>query len=153
MTQFFTIHLLLRVIFLPVGSNVQRLHSSRCCAFSLSFPYPSSIIQSMNFCLGLSLSLFPFTHPSIHYLPLQRVATSECVISSAIYQSHIKKLPLANVSTKSSIPAIPAFMNIHVGVYVCKHNDVLRHIGVQACTRNVIRLHVCRDTAAADFKH
>src|SRR6218665_1432374 len=42
------------------GPNVQRLVSSRCCAFSLSFQYPSSIIQSMSFCLDLPLPLFPF---------------------------------------------------------------------------------------------
>src|SRR6218665_3580592 len=36
---------LLQVICLPAGPNVQRLHSARCCAFSLSFYYPSSIIH------------------------------------------------------------------------------------------------------------
>ena len=56
---------LLQVICLPTGPNVQRLNSSRCCAFSLSFPYPSSIIQSMSFCLGLPLPLFPSILPSI----------------------------------------------------------------------------------------
>src|SRR6218665_232659 len=47
------------MICLPAGPNVQRLHSYRCCAFSLSFQYPSSIIQSMSFCLGLPHPLFP----------------------------------------------------------------------------------------------
>src|SRR6218665_1630730 len=38
--------------------NVQRHHASRCCAFSLSFQYPSSIIQSLSFCLGHLFPLF-----------------------------------------------------------------------------------------------
>src|SRR6218665_3319370 len=56
---------LLQVICLLTGPNVQRLHSSQCCAFSLSFPYLSSIIQSMSFCLGLPFPLFPYILPSI----------------------------------------------------------------------------------------
>src|SRR6218665_1509453 len=48
----------------PGGPNVQRLHSSRCVPFFLSFPHPSSIIQSMTFCLGLPLPLFSIL-PSI----------------------------------------------------------------------------------------
>src|SRR6218665_1856261 len=47
------------------GPNVQQLHSSRCCAFSLSFQYPSSIIQSMSFCLCFPLPLFLSINPSI----------------------------------------------------------------------------------------
>src|SRR6218665_1437095 len=47
------------------GPNVQQLHSSQCCAFSLSSQYPSFIIQSMSFCLGLPLPLFPSILPSI----------------------------------------------------------------------------------------
>src|SRR6218665_1506524 len=47
------------------GQNVHRLHSSRCCAFSLSFLYPFFIIQSMSFCLGLPLPIFPSILPSI----------------------------------------------------------------------------------------
>src|SRR6218665_1201007 len=53
------------MICLSAGPNVQRLHSSRCCAFSLSFQHPSSITQSMSFCLGLPLPLFPSILPSI----------------------------------------------------------------------------------------
>src|SRR6218665_2078524 len=53
------------MIWLPAGPNVQRFHSSRCCAFSLSFEYPTSIIQSIIFCLGLPLPLFPSTLLSI----------------------------------------------------------------------------------------
>jgi len=56
---------ILQVICLPAGPNVQRLHFSRCCAFALSFLYPPSIIQSMSFCLGLPLCLFPSILPSI----------------------------------------------------------------------------------------
>src|SRR6218665_3013388 len=63
-TELFTNNDLLQVICLPAGPNIQRLHSSRCCAFSLSFPYPSSIIQSMIFCLGLPLPLAPSILPS-----------------------------------------------------------------------------------------
>src|SRR6218665_2508009 len=40
-------------------------NSYRCCAFSSSFQYPSSIIQSMSFCLGLPLPLFPSILSSI----------------------------------------------------------------------------------------
>ena len=65
--------LLLQVICLPAGRNVKQLHSSRCCAFSLSFQYPFSIIQSMSFCLGLPLPLFPSILPSI--ISLCRVAS------------------------------------------------------------------------------
>jgi len=57
--------LLLQVICLPAGPNVQRLHSSRYCAFSLSFSYSFSIIQSMSFCLDLPLPLFPPIRSSI----------------------------------------------------------------------------------------
>src|SRR6218665_2540445 len=57
--------LLVQVICLPSGPNVQRLYSSRCCAFSWSFQYPSSIVQSMGFCLGLPLPLSPSILPSI----------------------------------------------------------------------------------------
>src|ERR1700733_14073078 len=39
--------------------------SSRCCAFSVSFPYPSSIIQSKSFFLGLPLPLLSSILPSI----------------------------------------------------------------------------------------
>ena len=56
---------LLYVICLPAGPNVLRLHSSRCCAFYLSFPYPSSIIQSMSLGTGLPLSLFHSILPFI----------------------------------------------------------------------------------------
>src|SRR6218665_1125230 len=58
----------LQVICLPAGPNVQRLHSSQCCAFSLSFPYPSSIIQSMNILFrpcASSFRCFLSTLPSI----------------------------------------------------------------------------------------
>src|SRR6218665_1490645 len=47
------------------SQQIQRLHSSRCCDFSLSFPYPSSIIQYMSFCLGLPLPYLPSILPSI----------------------------------------------------------------------------------------
>src|SRR6218665_35527 len=57
--------LLVQVICLPSGPNVQRLYSSRCCAFSWSFQYPSSIVQSMRFCLDLPLPLSPPLLPSI----------------------------------------------------------------------------------------
>ena len=57
--------LLLQVFFLPTGPNVQRLHSSQCCAFFLSSPYLSFIIQSMSFCVA--------PPSSFHYLSLQRV--------------------------------------------------------------------------------
>src|SRR6218665_170547 len=56
---------LLQVICLLAGPNVQRLYSSRCCVFSLSFPYLSSIIQSISSCLGLPLPLFCSILPSI----------------------------------------------------------------------------------------
>src|SRR6218665_671078 len=59
---------------------VQRLHSSRCCAFSLSFPYPSSIIQSMSFCLGLLLLLFPSIFPSIISLCRELLPLRMCLI-------------------------------------------------------------------------
>src|SRR6218665_392882 len=55
--------LLLQVLCLPAVPTTKRLHSSRCCAFSLSCPYPSSIIQSLSLCLGLPL--FPSILPSI----------------------------------------------------------------------------------------
>src|SRR6218665_2358956 len=68
----------LQVICLQAGPNVQRLHSSLCCVFSLSIPYPSSIIQSMSFCLGTPLPppFFPPLSLSVesHFL--------ECVLSS-----------------------------------------------------------------------
>src|SRR6218665_1805944 len=48
------------------GVDVQRRHSSPCCAFFLSSPYPPSIIQSMSFCLGLPLPL----QSSLQYLSL-----------------------------------------------------------------------------------
>src|SRR6218665_1106947 len=67
---------------LPSGrSKFQRLHSSRCCAFSLSFRYPSSIIQSMRICLDF---LFLYSPPS--FLPLSPSVEScllECVQSSS----------------------------------------------------------------------
>jgi len=53
------------MICFPAGANVQRLNTSRCCAFSFCFHYPSSIIQFMSFCLGLPLPLFPSILPSI----------------------------------------------------------------------------------------
>jgi len=53
---------------LLAGLTVHRLYSFRCCAFSLRFSYLSSIIQSMSFCLGLPLPLFPFILPSIFAL-------------------------------------------------------------------------------------
>src|SRR6218665_3522196 len=53
------------MICFPAGANVQRLNTSRCCAFSFCFHYPSSIIQFMSFCLGLPLPLFPSNFPSI----------------------------------------------------------------------------------------
>src|SRR6218665_685604 len=56
---------LLPVVCLPTGPDVQRFHPSRRCAFSLSFPYPPSIIQSMSFCLSLPIPLFPSILPSI----------------------------------------------------------------------------------------
>src|SRR6218665_1062857 len=51
----------------------QRLHSSRCCAFSLNFQYPSSIIQPMSFCLCLSLffSILPSIISHCRELPLR----------------------------------------------------------------------------------
>src|SRR6218665_2698294 len=51
----------------------QRLHSSRCCAFSLHFQYPSSIIQPMSFCLCLSLffSILPSIISHCRELPLR----------------------------------------------------------------------------------
>src|SRR6218665_949871 len=61
-----------------MSPNVHKLHSSQCCAFSLSFQYPSSINQSMSFCLGLPLPLFPSILPSIislcRELPLRMCA-------------------------------------------------------------------------------
>src|SRR6218665_142794 len=65
------VSLLLQVICLLAGPNVQRLHSPRCCAFSLSFPYPSSIIQFMSFCLSLLLPLFPSITSLCRELPLR----------------------------------------------------------------------------------
>src|SRR6218665_3495024 len=56
-TEALLLHLL-QVICLPAGPNAQRLHSSRCWAFFLSFLYPFSITQSMSFCLGRTLALF-----------------------------------------------------------------------------------------------
>src|SRR6218665_3307020 len=48
--------LFLKVICLSAGPKyVQRLHSYRYYAVSLSFLYPSSIIQFMRLCLGLPL--------------------------------------------------------------------------------------------------
>src|SRR6218665_791194 len=41
------------------------LSSSRCWASSLSFLYPSTIIQSSIICLGLPVDLFPNMFPSI----------------------------------------------------------------------------------------
>ena len=45
--------------------NVQRLHSSRRCTFSLSFRCTSCITQSTSVCLDLPLPLFPYILPSI----------------------------------------------------------------------------------------
>src|SRR6218665_1957578 len=62
------------------------IHSSRCCAFSLSFQYPSSIIQSMSFCLDLprflsSLPSFLPLAPSIcRELPLKMCPTQFCLV-------------------------------------------------------------------------
>ena len=47
----------LQVICLLAGPDVQRLHSSRCCAFSSGFSCPYSFIQSLSICLGLPLPL------------------------------------------------------------------------------------------------
>src|SRR6218665_1104511 len=73
--------LLLQVICLLAGPNVQQLHSSRCSGFSLSFLYPSSIIQSMSSCLGLPLPLFPSILLSI--ISLCRELPLECLQSSS----------------------------------------------------------------------
>src|SRR6218665_3227201 len=51
--------------FCPIPFCPVILHSYRCCAFSLGSPYLSSIIQSISFCLGLPLPLFPSILPSI----------------------------------------------------------------------------------------
>ena len=52
-----TANKLLQVFCFPTGPNVQWLHSSRCCAFFLRFPYPSSIV----------LFIHSFIHPGHFY--------------------------------------------------------------------------------------
>jgi len=88
---------------LPSGrSKFQRLHSSRCCAFSLSFRYPSSIIQSMRICLDLPLPLFPSILPSIislgRELPL-RICPIQffCLVLIIGYPLKIFFLPLFSI--------------------------------------------------------
>src|SRR6218665_1263519 len=83
---------------LPAGPSVQRLHSFRCCAFSLSFPYPSSIIQSMSFCLGLPLPLFlpsflPLS-PSVESCLLEYVPSSSSALFNYIYIKDLFTFPL-----------------------------------------------------------
>src|SRR6218665_1586964 len=71
---------LLQVMRLPTGPDVQRFHPSRRCAFSLSFPYPPSIIQSMSFCLSLPILSFPPSFPLL--TPSVESCLLECVLSS-----------------------------------------------------------------------